>query len=84
MVLSASANDPEAAALIGELQGITDYDRGQSSKPIRILRAIFGIGYGYRSTSFAGVDFVVGIRSHTGEVLSDCLMDVDAEKLIEF
>jgi hypothetical protein len=30
------------------------------------------------------VDFVVGVRSHTGEVLSVYLMDVDAEKLIEF
>ena len=29
-------------------------------------------------------DFVVGVRSHTGEVLSVYLMDVDAEKLIEF
>jgi len=30
------------------------------------------------------VDFVVGVRSHTGVVLSVYLMDVDAEKLIEF
>ena len=30
------------------------------------------------------VDFVVGVRAHTGEVLSVYLMDVDAEKLIEF
>jgi hypothetical protein len=30
------------------------------------------------------VDFVVGVRSHAGEVLSVYLMDVDAEKLIEF
>lgn len=30
------------------------------------------------------VDFVVGLRSHTGEVLSVYLTDVDVEKLIEF
>jgi hypothetical protein len=30
------------------------------------------------------VDFVVGVRSHTGEVLSAYLMDVDIEKLVEF
>ena len=30
------------------------------------------------------VDFVVGVRAHTGEVLSVYLMDADAEKLIEF
>ena len=30
------------------------------------------------------VDFVVGVRSHTGEVQSVYLMDVDAEKLVEF
>ena len=30
------------------------------------------------------VDFVIGVRSHTGEMLSVYLMDVDAEKLIEF
>jgi hypothetical protein len=30
------------------------------------------------------VDFVVGVRSHTGEVLSVYLMDVDIEKLVEF
>ena len=29
-------------------------------------------------------DFVVGVRSHTGAVLSVYLMDVDARKLIEF
>ena len=29
-------------------------------------------------------DVVVGVRSHTGEMLSVYLMDVDAEKLIEF
>jgi hypothetical protein len=32
----------------------------------------------------AGVDFVVGVRSHTGEVLSVSLMDADIEKLMEF
>jgi hypothetical protein len=30
------------------------------------------------------LDFVVGVRSHTGEVLSVYLMDHDVEKLIEF
>ena len=30
------------------------------------------------------VDFVVGVRSHTGEVLSVYLMDADIEKLMEF
>ena len=30
------------------------------------------------------VDFVVGVRSHNGEVLSVYLMDHDTEKLIEF
>jgi hypothetical protein len=30
------------------------------------------------------VDFVVGVRSHTGEVLSVYLMDIDIEKLVEF
>ena len=30
------------------------------------------------------VDFVVGVRSHTGEVLSVYLMDADIAKLIEF
>jgi len=30
------------------------------------------------------VDFVVGVRSHNGEVLSVYLMDHDIEKLIEF
>jgi hypothetical protein len=29
-------------------------------------------------------DFVVAVRSHTGEVLSIYLMDYDIEKLIEF
>ena len=29
-------------------------------------------------------DFVVGVRSHNGEVLSIYLMDHDIEKLIEF
>jgi hypothetical protein len=31
-----------------------------------------------------GADFVVGVRSHTGEVLSIYLTDYDIEKLIEF
>jgi len=30
------------------------------------------------------VDFVVGVRSHTGEVLSVYLMDADIKKLMEF
>jgi hypothetical protein len=30
------------------------------------------------------VDFVVGVRSHTGEVLSVYLMGIDIEKLVEF
>ena len=30
------------------------------------------------------VDVVVGVRSHTGEVLSVYLMDADVEKLMEF
>jgi hypothetical protein len=30
------------------------------------------------------VDFVVGVRSHTGEVLSVYLMDRDIKKLMEF
>ena len=30
------------------------------------------------------VDFVVGVRSHTGEVVSVYLMDADIEKLMEF
>ena len=30
------------------------------------------------------MEFVVGLRSHTGEVLSVYLTDVDVEKLIEF
>ena len=29
-------------------------------------------------------DLVVGVRSHTGEVLSVYLMDADIEKLMEF
>jgi hypothetical protein len=29
-------------------------------------------------------DFVVGVRSHTGDVLSVYLMDADIEKLIDF
>jgi hypothetical protein len=32
----------------------------------------------------AGVDFVVGVQSHTGDVLSVYLMDADIEKLMEF
>ena len=31
-----------------------------------------------------GIDYVVGVRSHTGEVLSVYLMDVDIEKVVEF
>jgi hypothetical protein len=32
----------------------------------------------------AGVDFVVGIRSHIGDVLSVYLMDVDIKRVVEF
>ena len=32
----------------------------------------------------ARVDFVVGVRSHTGEVMRVYLMDADIEKLREF
>jgi len=35
------------------------------------------------STGSAGVELVVGLRSHTGEVLSVYLTDVDVEKLSE-
>lgn len=31
-----------------------------------------------------GQDFVVGVRAHTGEVLSVYLMDADIEKLVRF
>jgi hypothetical protein len=31
-----------------------------------------------------GQDFVVGVRDHTGEVLTVHLMDADIEKLVEF
>jgi hypothetical protein len=31
-----------------------------------------------------GVDFVIGVRSHNGEVLCAYLMEHDIEKLIEF
>jgi hypothetical protein len=49
-----------------------------------------GLAVGGRDGSFlivdrvGGVDFVVGVRSHNGEVLSVFLMDHDIEKLIEF
>ena len=39
-VLLASVNDPEAAALIRELRGITDNDRYQFSERIRALKTI--------------------------------------------
>ena len=39
-VLLASVNDPEAAALIRELQEITDNDRYQFCERIRTLKAI--------------------------------------------
>jgi hypothetical protein len=32
----------------------------------------------------AGVDYVVGVRSHTGEVLTVYLMDADVKKIVEF
>jgi hypothetical protein len=31
-----------------------------------------------------GTDFVLGVRSHTGDVLSVYLMDVDIQKVVEF
>ena len=40
MVLLASANDPEAVALIRELQEITDNNRYQFSERIRTLKTI--------------------------------------------
>jgi hypothetical protein len=36
------------------------------------------------SIVLVGVDFVVGVRSHTGEVISVYLMDRDIKKLMEF
>jgi hypothetical protein len=32
----------------------------------------------------AGVDYVFGVRSHTGEVLTVYLMDVDIKNIVEF
>jgi len=32
----------------------------------------------------ARADFVVGVRSHTGELMSVYLMDADIQKLMEF
>jgi hypothetical protein len=32
----------------------------------------------------AGMDYVFGVRSHTGEVLPLYLMDVDIKKILEF
>jgi hypothetical protein len=49
-----------------------------------------GLAIGGHNGSLLGVDrvgrveFVVGLRSHTGDVLSVYLTDVDVEKLIEF
>jgi hypothetical protein len=49
-----------------------------------------GLAVGGRDGSFLivdrvdAVDFVVGVRSNNGEVLSVYLMDRDVEKLIEF
>jgi hypothetical protein len=49
-----------------------------------------GLAVGGRDGSFiivdrvGRVDFVVGVRSHNGEVLSVYLMNADIEKLIEF
>ena len=49
-----------------------------------------GLAIGGRDGSFlivdrvGTVDFVVGVRSHTGEVLSVYLMNADIEKLMEF
>jgi hypothetical protein len=41
------------------------------------LLIVDGVGVGR-------MEFVVGLRSHTGEVLRVYLTDVDVEKLIEF
>jgi hypothetical protein len=49
-----------------------------------------GLAIGGHDGSFLIVDcvgrvgFVVGVRSHTGDVLSVYLIDADIEKLIEF
>jgi hypothetical protein len=49
-----------------------------------------GLAIGGRDGSFliidrvGNMDVVVGVRSHTGEVLSVYLMDADIEKLMEF
>jgi hypothetical protein len=49
-----------------------------------------GLAVGGHDSSFlivdrvGRVDFVVGVRSHTGEVLSVYLMDRDIKKLMEF
>jgi len=49
-----------------------------------------GLAIGGRDGSFlivdrvGTVDFVVGVRSHTGEVLSVYLTDADIENLTEF
>jgi len=32
----------------------------------------------------AGVDYVFGVRSHTGEVLTVYLMDIDIKNIVEF
>jgi len=48
-----------------------------------------GLAVGGRDGCFlivdrVAMDFVVGVRSHTGEVLSVYLMDADIEKLVKF
>jgi len=48
-----------------------------------------GLAVGGRDGCFlivdrVAMDFVVGVRSHTGEVLSVYLTDADIEKLVKF
>ena len=68
MVLLASANDREAAALIRELQEISNNNRCQFSERIRTLHPILAKLDRNRSrlpvNRGAGLDFVIGIGSH--------------------
>ena len=38
----------------------------------------------YLIVDCVAMDYVVGVRSHTGEVVSVYLMDADIEKLVQF
>jgi hypothetical protein len=68
MVQLASANDREAAALIREIQGISNNNRYQFSERIRTLYPILAKLGRNRSplpvNRGAGLDFVIGIGSH--------------------